>query len=51
MVHSIYQTLQQAKRNREKQFAVLIDPDKLKMNNIDRIIRLAESAAASNLDV
>lgn len=45
MVHTIYQSLQQAKNNQEKLFAVLIDPDKLKMDNVDKIIRLAESAS------
>ncbi len=45
MAQSIYKTLLQAKAKQEKQFAVLIDPDKLKMNNVDRIIHLAENAA------
>jgi phosphoglycerol geranylgeranyltransferase len=45
MVQHIYQSLQQAKENQEKQFAVLIDPDKLKLNNIDNIIQLADSAS------
>lgn len=45
MVHTIYQLLQEAKNNREKLFAVLIDPDKLKMDNVDKVIRLAESAS------
>lgn len=45
MAQSIYQSLLKAKVKQEKQFAVLIDPDKLKMNNVDRIIRLAESAS------
>lgn len=45
MMQSIYQSFQQAKKNQEKLFAVLIDPDKLKLNNVDKIIRLAESTA------
>lgn len=51
MAQSIYQTLLQAKTKQEKQFAVLIDPDKLKMDNVDNIIRLAESAAVDSFFV
>jgi phosphoglycerol geranylgeranyltransferase len=45
MGNDIYQSLLKAKTTREKQFAVLIDPDKLKMANVDNIIHLAENAS------
>ncbi len=41
---SIYSNLLQAKQNNTKQFAVLLDPDKLTLGAIDKIITLAERA-------
>jgi putative glycerol-1-phosphate prenyltransferase len=41
---SIYSNLINAKEKGQKKFAVLIDPDKLRMNKVDRIIRLAKDA-------
>lgn len=38
---NIYQQLQIAKSTGKKQFAVLIDPDKLKVSNIDQLIDLS----------
>mgnify|MGYP007079443163 CR=1 FL=1 len=45
MTHHVYQSFVQAKKLNEKKFAVLIDPDEIKTDNIDRIIHLANSAA------
>ena len=41
---SIYSNILQAKENNNKQFAVLLDPDKLNLKSIDQIITLAETA-------
>jgi putative glycerol-1-phosphate prenyltransferase len=41
---TIYNTILTAKREGKKKFVVLIDPDKIKMNNIDRILHLAQMA-------
>ncbi|MFZ4544462.1 MAG: geranylgeranylglyceryl/heptaprenylglyceryl phosphate synthase [Saprospiraceae bacterium] len=44
MSQTIYSALVQAKENREKKIAVLIDPDQIKQNNIDRVLQLASTA-------
>ncbi len=41
---SIYKQLQTAKKEGKKKFSVLIDPDKLKLRDIDKIIRLSQDA-------
>ncbi len=40
----LYQKLQEAKDKGQKKFAVLIDPDQLRMNNLDKILNLAIEA-------
>lgn len=40
----IYDQLQRAKEQKEKKFAVLIDPDKQKIAKVDQVLRLAEEA-------
>ncbi len=40
----LYKQLQEAKDTGKKKFAVLIDPDQLRMNNLDRILNLAIEA-------
>jgi len=40
----LYQKLQEAKDKGKKKFAVLIDPDQLRMNNLDKILELAIEA-------
>jgi len=40
----LYQKLQEAKDTGKKKFAVLIDPDQLRMNNLDKILNLAIEA-------
>ncbi len=47
----IYSDLLVAKKNKSKKFAVLLDPDKLVINSIDRIIALAESASIDSFFV
>ncbi|MBT8221029.1 MAG: geranylgeranylglyceryl/heptaprenylglyceryl phosphate synthase [Bacteroidia bacterium] len=41
MARSIYSDLLSAKQKGNKKFVVLIDPDKIRMNNIDQIINIA----------
>lgn len=43
MTNHLYSELVQAKSNGEKKFAVLIDPDKLKLGTLEEIIELAVS--------
>lgn len=43
-MQSIYTNLQQAKSEGKKKFVVLIDPDQLRLNNLDNIIQLAVDA-------
>lgn len=43
--NQIYTGLQEAKSKNNKKFAVLIDPDKLKLSDVDQIVALAEAAA------
>lgn len=40
-MHQIYQQWSQAKKNREKKFVVLIDPDKLRLNKLDKVLELS----------
>ena len=44
MAHQIYQSLLDAKQNGEKKFVVLIDPDKMRLKNIEKIIELSLDA-------
>ncbi len=41
---SLYKQITDAKANQQKKFAVLIDPDKLKLRDIDRIVTLSKDA-------
>ena len=41
---TIYTELEQAKARGEKKFAVLIDPDKVRLGNMDRVLELAVEA-------
>lgn len=41
---NIYQSLVEAKANGEKKFAMLIDPDKVRMGQIDRLVKVAVDA-------
>ncbi|MBK8502372.1 MAG: geranylgeranylglyceryl/heptaprenylglyceryl phosphate synthase [Saprospiraceae bacterium] len=41
---SIYQNMVEAKSNGEKKFAMLIDPDKVRLGEIDRIVHQAQTA-------
>ena len=41
MTHNIYQSLTEAKANGEKKFVVLIDPDKVRLGNMERVLELA----------
>ncbi len=44
MTHDIYQDLVQAKARGEKKFAVLIDPDKVRLGNMDQVLQNAKDA-------
>ena len=44
MTHDIYQGLQKAKDKGNKKFVVLIDPDKLRLGNMDSVLQLASEA-------
>ena len=44
MTTSIYDKLITSKANGEKKFVVLIDPDKLRLNNIDHIINISQKS-------
>ncbi len=44
MEQKLHQSLQQAKDNGEKKFVVLIDPDKVKLGQMDKILELAIKA-------
>jgi len=41
MTHNIYQSLTEAKEKGEKKMVVLIDPDKVRLGNMDRVLELA----------
>lgn len=41
---TIYESLQLAKKRGEKKFVVLVDPDKVRLGNMDRTLELAASA-------
>jgi putative glycerol-1-phosphate prenyltransferase len=40
----IYENLQEAKKNGEKKFVVLIDPDKVRLDNIQKVLELSVKA-------
>lgn len=44
MTQALYASLQEAKINKQKKFVVLIDPDKVRLGNMDKILELAVSA-------
>ena len=44
MTPSIYDSLRQAKQRNDKKFAVLIDPDKVRLGQMDKVINLAARA-------
>lgn len=44
MDQALYQDLLKAKKAGEKKFAVLIDPDKLRMGKVDKVLQLAKDA-------
>ena len=44
MTHNIYQQLQEAKVQGEKKFVVLIDPDKVRLGNMDQVLENAVTA-------
>ena len=44
MKTALYESLQDAKANGQKKFAVLIDPDKVRLGNMDKILKLAVDA-------
>ncbi len=44
MTHTIYDSLLLAKRKGEKKFAVLIDPDKVRLGQMERVIELSVKA-------
>jgi putative glycerol-1-phosphate prenyltransferase len=43
-MHNIHKSLIEAKANKQKKFAVLIDPDQLRIQNIDAVLNLAVDA-------
>jgi phosphoglycerol geranylgeranyltransferase len=46
MTHRIYSSFQEAKLNRKKKFAVLIDPDKMRLSHLERVLDVAIRAKA-----
>ncbi|MEN9609265.1 MAG: hypothetical protein RLZZ628_79 [Bacteroidota bacterium] len=44
MNQRLYQLLLEAKKRKEKKFAVLIDPDKMRLGNLERILALSKEA-------
>ncbi len=44
MAYNLYTSILQAKQQQQKQFVVLLDPDKLRLSNIDRVLHLASQA-------
>lgn len=44
MTHRIYKSLLEAKQQGDKRFAVLIDPDKMRLGNMEKVINLAIQA-------
>lgn len=44
MSQMIYESLQQAKNKGEKKFVVLIDPDKVRLDNMQKVLELAVEA-------
>lgn len=48
VVNTIYSDFLESKKKQRKKFAVLIDPDKLQLKEVDQIIQLAESTAVDS---
>ncbi|MFT5645845.1 MAG: phosphoglycerol geranylgeranyltransferase [Aureispira sp.] len=46
--NQIYANWQKAKEANSKEFSVLIDPDKIRLKDVDKIVRLAEEAAVDS---
>jgi len=46
--NQIYANWQKAKKNNSKEFSVLIDPDKIRLKDVDKIVKLAEEAVVDN---
>lgn len=46
--NQIYASWQKAKKENLKEFSVLIDPDKLRLKDVDKIVKLAEQAAVDS---
>ena len=44
MTQRIYKSLLEAKQRSEKRFAVLIDPDKMRLGNMEKVLSLAIDA-------
>lgn len=44
MTNNLYQSLTDAKNQGQKKFAVLIDPDKIRLSNMDKVLQLAVEA-------
>jgi len=44
MDHTIYTDLLEAKKKGQKKFAVLIDPDKVRLGKVDKVLQLAKDA-------
>jgi putative glycerol-1-phosphate prenyltransferase len=47
-LNQIYANWQKAKKANSKEFSVLIDPDKIRLKDVDKIVRLAEEAAVDS---
>lgn len=46
--NQIYANWQKAKEAKSKEFSVLIDPDKIRLKDVDKIVQLAEEAAVDS---
>ena len=46
-MQSIYTSLTEKKHNGKKQFAVLIDPDKVNAGSVSRLVKIAVEAASA----
>ncbi len=46
--NQIYANWQKAKKANSKEFSVLIDPDKIRLKDVDQIVKLAEEAAVDS---
>lgn len=47
-LNQIYANWQKAKKANSKEFSVLIDPDKIRLKDVDKIVKLAEEAAVDS---